>query len=88
MQTAPMTSPQEEENFNADKMEYNHTSDINRIFEPNMFEKKSIPINFEANPLSDRNHYMRSPQFRFSCERGDLDVDKHQSRTMNRRFKM
>lgn len=64
------------------------TSDSMKIFEPNMFEKKMIPKDFECNPMSDRTHYMQSPQFRHSCMRGDYNVNLYQSRTMNRRMNM
>lgn len=40
--------------------------DTVRVFEPNMFENKKIPKDWESNPMSDRRHYMQSPQFRVS----------------------
>jgi hypothetical protein len=50
-------------------------------------KKADIPKDWERNPLTDRNHYMKSPQFRFSVEHGDYDTKRYQSRYMNRRFK-
>lgn len=50
-------------------------------------KKIKIPKTWEKDPLTDRNHYMKSPQFRFSMQHGDYDVNRYQSRYMNRRFK-
>lgn len=47
-----------------------------------------IPHDWEAHPMNDRPHYIKSPQLKHSMNRGDFDSQMHMSRTFNRRMRM
>lgn len=72
--------------FDPDKTPHDYHKKLKVIEDPPKM-KVQIPTDWERNPLTDRNHYMKSPQFRFSLAHGDFDNRRYQSRFMNRRYK-
>ena len=50
-------------------------------------QKMMITKDWEKQPTVDRNHYLKSPQFRYHQTNGDFRDDRYQARWMNRRFK-
>ena len=43
------------------------------IQEDSIENKRQIPKDWERNPITDRNYYLKSPQLRFSVEHGDFE---------------
>ena len=43
------------------------------IREDSLEKKRNIPKDWERNPITDRNYYLKSPQLRFSVEHGDFE---------------